>query len=406
MLARKGTPTVAGGGGGDGWHTLAGLPLVYSSSLAILLAASFLILTLLLCKRHRRCSEIQQPHVPIATITPKVRISYSRRSSGRTQTTLPTQKEQVTSTKLHEPQPTLEAKVSPLPIPTRTMPPSTPHDDRPSVVDLLATHAASLSALREHVSVDALYSPEKHDDLWLLRFLLSHLKPGKEASGVRSAAKAARSTLAWRAANSMDQISVQLQTMLSADEHPNIADCHANHMLPDCCLFVQPDASRGPLILCDLAGLDVAKCMQHVTRDEYAMLLATMNEWCFVKCDRVSRATGRLTKTCRVLTLKRADARKLIHQEYLKRDGACAKEIEDCYPQLLGSVIILDPPRWILAVWRGLKYLFPPRFVEKLDLISSSSQKEVERRVLRFAALEDLPTDLGGRKPGPFGLGS
>ena len=387
--------------------------------LPIALAVSLLVLTFLLCNRRRR-SEIQQPPAaPITTMrSSKVRVTYSRKSSGRKQLNEAveraeavvgsTQKVQplVQATEPLEQQPKLEAKFSPLPIPTKTAPPSTPYDDRPSVVELLAKHAASLAGLRELVSVDALYRPDKHDDLWLLRFLLSHIKPGKEASGIIAAAKAARSTLAWRAAHGMDEISLQLQTMRSADEHPNVSTCHASHMLPKCCLFVQPVATRGPLILCDLAGLDVVKCMQHVTRDEYAMLIATMNEWCHVTCDRATRATGRLTKTCRVLTLKRADSRKLIHQEYLKRDGAVAKEIEDCYPQLLGSVIILDPPRWILAVWRGLKYLFPPRFVEKLDLISSSSVKEVERRVLKFAALEDLPTDLGGCKPGPFGLGS
>ena len=85
--------------------------------------------------------------------------------------------------------------------------------------------------------------------------------------------------------------------------------------------------------------------MQNVTREEYALLLATMNEWAYIVCDRVTRQTGLLTKACRVLTLKTADSRKLINQEYLKRDGACAKEIEDCYPQLLGSIIILDPAR-------------------------------------------------------------
>jgi len=152
----------------------------------------------------------------------------------------------------------------------------------------------------------------------------------------------------------------------------------------------------------DLSGLDPVKCMQNVTREEYAMLLATMNEWAYVVCDRVTRQTGRLTKACRVLTLKTADSRKLINQEYLKRDGACAKEIEDCYPQLLGSIIILDPARWVLAIWRGLKYLFPPRFVEKMDLISSTNKKELERRVLRFIALEDLPADLGGWKQGAW----
>ena len=155
-------------------------------------------------------------------------------------------------------------------------------------------------------------------------------------------------------------------------------------------------------MLADLAGLDVSKCLRHVTREEYARLLATMNEWLMIQCDRVTRQSGRLTKSCRLLTLKRCDARRLLNQEYLKRDGDCSKEMEDCYPQLLGSVLILDPPRWILTVWRGLKYLFPVRFVEKLDLISSASSKELHRRVLQFMALEDLPSDFGGWKQGPW----
>ena len=58
--------------------------------------------------------------------------------------------------------------------------------------------------------------------------------------------------------------------------------------------------------------------------------------------------------------------------------------------------------RWVLTIWRGLKYLFPPRFVEKMDLISSKNKDELERRVLRFIALEDLPVDLGGRREGPW----
>ena len=171
---------------------------------------------------------------------------------------------------------------------------------------------------------------------------------------------------------------------------------------PGCINFVQPNPMRGPVVLADLAGLDPVKCLHHVTGEEYARLYTAMNEWLMIQCDRVSRETGRLTKSVRLLTLKQCDARKLLNKEYLKRDGDCSRKMEDCYPQLLGAVLILDPPRWVLTVWRGLRYLFPVRFVEKLDLISSARTKELHHRVLQYLALEDLPSDFGGWKAGPW----
>ena len=110
---------------------------------------------------------------------------------------------------------------------THTTPPSTAHDDRLSVPACLAEHASNLSALRALVSVDPHYNPSLHDDLWLLRFLLSHLR---KANGVAAAARAARTTLAWRADNGMDALNEELQRTVVL-EHPNFAVPHRSHLL-------------------------------------------------------------------------------------------------------------------------------------------------------------------------------
>ena len=62
------------------------------------------------------------------------------------------------------------------------------------MIELLRKHAVGVSALREQVSRDPLYDPQRHDDLWLLRFYLSHHVKG----GVAAAAAAARATLRHR----------------------------------------------------------------------------------------------------------------------------------------------------------------------------------------------------------------
>ena len=116
--------------------------------------------------------------------------------------------------------------------------------------------------MRQLVSIDEHFDETRHDDLWLLRFILSHVKSAK-ASDVAAAAKAARSTLAWRASRGMDEINRQLQTMLSPDEHPNIAEAHASHVSPNCCYFAQPDETRGPVILVALTGLDFSRTQSY-----------------------------------------------------------------------------------------------------------------------------------------------
>lgn len=72
------------------------------------------------------------------------------------------------------------------------------HDDRPSVKDLIEENREHIDKLKAEIAEDSHYNPTKHDDLWLLRFLLSHKKK------LTPSVKAARTTLAFRHEHRLD----------------------------------------------------------------------------------------------------------------------------------------------------------------------------------------------------------
>ena len=106
-------------------------------------------------------------------------------------------------------------------------PPCTVHDTRPSLPDLYAKHAADICEVRRLVSIDPLYNASRHDDLWLLRFVLSHSKSGRKCAA--RAAEAARYTLAWREAHQVDQLSAELQRTPLL-QHVDFERAHSKHV--------------------------------------------------------------------------------------------------------------------------------------------------------------------------------
>lgn len=73
-------------------------------------------------------------------------------------------------------------------------------DDRPSVADLIAEHRSYIDRVREQLQDEnPLFSNEKHDELWILRFLMSH------KNNVKAASKAAIHTLDFRNEHKLDE---------------------------------------------------------------------------------------------------------------------------------------------------------------------------------------------------------
>jgi hypothetical protein len=82
-------------------------------------------------------------------------------------------------------------------------------DVRPSVLDLIEKNRKTIDAVKQALEKDPLYTAEKHDDLWIFRFVLSHKKKVKEA------VKAATSTLKYRKEHKLD-----VSWMFDNTQHP------------------------------------------------------------------------------------------------------------------------------------------------------------------------------------------
>ena len=58
-------------------------------------------------------------------------------------------------------------------------------DDRPFIKDLLVEHSSGIATVRaalQQTRPSALYAPSRHDDIWILRFVMSHITDVDAAS--------------------------------------------------------------------------------------------------------------------------------------------------------------------------------------------------------------------------------
>lgn len=79
------------------------------------------------------------------------------------------------------------------------------HDEKPFMKDLLEKHSKAIKSVRKKILHDKdvgipLWNPEKHDDIWILRYVLSH------TGNTKSAAKAALKTMKFRDEMKMDEV--------------------------------------------------------------------------------------------------------------------------------------------------------------------------------------------------------
>ena len=284
------------------------------------------------------------------------------------------------------------------------------HDDRPFIKDLLGIHAAAIESVREailrdSVGRDVYYkggNPKRYDDIFFLRFVLSH--KGK----VESASKAALKTIKFRddrKLNELGDIRHRLRN-LGVSNATSSGEPLPNHALYESfCgkntgMITLPDKDRGIIIYCDVGQIDmdgIAAGMSEEKMKEYILLV---NEAIFQILDDTTRRTGRLTKQMKIIDMGNVSLRKL-NRAYIKRDAACSKALEDYHPQILGTVFIANAPSWLSSVWTVMKRFFPKRFVEKVDILPTLSQlkksKDSLKPLLRYVSEEHLSERYGGK---------
>jgi CRAL/TRIO domain len=268
------------------------------------------------------------------------------------------------------------------------IPPVTISDDRPSAKDLIAKHRHHIDQVRTELESDPLYRANKHDDLWILRFVMSH------KNKVPRAVKAAKYTLAFREEHQLDAVDLRYLTPSEGFSRENMAR-YMKYCADDALLFTLPDAQRGVVAFACQAGFDQHALVQNVDEKDWLPCFLYLTEWSHQWLDYVTRTTGRLTKTIRIFDFSGAKISG-INPELSRRDGKAMGVMEDCYPQLLQSLFICHAPAWAQIPWRIIRPLLPHRVASKIDFIAPHVREKERSRLLPYISLEQLPVRFGG----------
>lgn len=284
-----------------------------------------------------------------------------------------------------------------------------PHDDRPLVKDLLEQHATSIDEVRQKILSDETIGkrlwnkhPGRYDDIWLLRYTLSH------KGDVEHATKAALNTMKMHETMKMNKEFSDIRQRIK-----NYGNCvtekdHSVESLPNYDLFnafmlkasylaySQPDPDRGVLMYGDTAHIDAEGLLDGMTEEQTIDHLIYQNEAVYQILDEVTRRTGKLTKLTRCMDFGNFSLLRISYK-LGKRDAAVGKAIEEYHPQLLAGVVIFNTPGWLSGIWTVMKPLFPKRLVEKIDFLSVNASRKLYKPLLKQISEANLSEKFGGK---------
>jgi hypothetical protein len=231
-----------------------------------------------------------------------------------------------------------------------------------------------------------------YDDVFLVRYILSYERKGK----LPKAAHAIRETLAHRQkhANSLAQAAKGI--------YPK-PEVHAawNENMPQG--TVPGQSPTGDLILIVRDG--VANKAGFITAAgeeggyEYLLL---KREALYRQIDRRSRAEGRLLKVVIVCDCAGGGLAGL-NRQYMRVDGKCSKLCEMYYPQLMGKIVLVNPPSILPVLMRICKHFISASTLEKIVCCEAKPSKRHHCKCARCFLLSQQPSEvpsfLGGSAP-------
>jgi len=258
-------------------------------------------------------------------------------------------------------------------------------DARPSIPQLIEKHRDAIDQVKEKLKTHPLFHFPKHDDLWILRFVLSHQK------NVTKSAAAAQATLQYRHDRKLDLEDRRYwpidYTKVDMPYNSYVQDGFAQHAVPE------PHKGVFAIVkfsLCDMPGM-----VQHLSNEECLQAFVYTQEWIFQWLDFVSRKTGRLTKLFRVIDLEGMTLPQF-HLKHFQRESQLLGTMEDYYPQLLHGLCVVNAGPWIQIPWNLLRPLMPKRVLTKVDFAQPKEKSKDREKLLRFIDRTYLPVDYGG----------
>ena len=259
------------------------------------------------------------------------------------------------------------------------------------IADLLARHAGAVAAVRAAMpSASAHYDAARHDELWCLRFLLSHkLEPSRAVAAMAA-------SLELRHSMGLDEVGVHVRTWPPERWPAWDAFCEC---LPLFGVYTHwPNPDGGLVHLCRAPEVDLRALAARIDKLEYFLKYAV--EWNFQLLDDASRRTGRILKITRIFDAPGFSPRRQLSLAAVRKLTALSARWESLYPQLLGVQLFCHVPK----VLRGLLDhvvvpLFPAKLTEKTRVIAPRERPDDRAALLAWigdGGREWLPRYLGG----------
>ena len=265
--------------------------------------------------------------------------------------------------------------------------PVCPEDERLSAKDLIRDHRPQIDAVRAGIANDPLYDATKHDDLWIVRFVLSHKKKTKPAIA------AAKATLEFRKEHNLDAEDIRSfaphKVMEGRVKEYWDVRCPGNTLI-----VTIPNPKRGAIAFINMASM-VQGTSEKLSYDTWEYAFIYTSEWTFQWLDYITRTTGRFTRSIRLVNLKGITLSTFSRKD-LKFDGDVMGKMEDCYPQLLETIYACNAPALIHAIWAVARAIVPKRVLEKFNIINPKQNQKERETLYKHIAEETLPVEHGG----------
>eukprot|EP00928_Gymnodinium_smaydae_P075454 TRINITY_DN58477_c0_g1_i1.p1 TRINITY_DN58477_c0_g1~~TRINITY_DN58477_c0_g1_i1.p1 ORF type:complete len:314 (-),score=31.35 TRINITY_DN58477_c0_g1_i1:150-1091(-) len=228
---------------------------------------------------------------------------------------------------------------------------------------LLDSYAVQIEALRDRLPAD---KKRAADDLVLLRYLLSY------RDAIPAAAEAVLKALEWRETY-RDLVEAARHCENELDSSPLLPYIKADDLqILDACLkaaFAGCTASppEFPLYVIQSGRSQLRELMGHVCTESVSLWLTWRNEIGYWRCDAASRNTGFLVKQIVVMNLAQS---RIAGQDprFFVAYGGSSKRSEWLHPQLLGRLIVVNPPAYMSYFWALGRRLVSERLLSKVHV--------------------------------------
>lgn len=271
-----------------------------------------------------------------------------------------------------------------------TTPPIDPvgaNDVRVAVHDVIRDHQEQIDAVRAGIEKDPLYEKNKHDDLWIVRFVLSHKKK------IKPAIAAAKETLLFRHEHDLDAHDIRSFAPHTVKEG-RVKEYWDVRCPGNALILTLPDPQRGVVTFIDVGCL-VPGASDQLSYDTWEYAYIYSMEWTHQWVDYITRTTGRLTRSIRIVNMKSFQLSSYNRKD-MKFDAKVMAKTENCYPQLLESIQGCNVPAVVHGIWALVRAILPKRAVEKFDIMNPKENKRERESLYRHISADHLPVEHGG----------